>query len=146
MQQGAPMIPCLRCSEPFEGKRFGPSVKYCAECRRLRKNEADRDRRQRVREDQALLHRVAESLREYVTPDMWQTIQDYIANVGAVPGSPLSLVVDRMPAGTATHAGPDEGVSTTNPMLAQTLEGQRMRAIMDDWFVEHPHWLEGVND
>lgn len=137
-------MPCLRCGVPVIRKLRGQPVKYCADCKKARKTETDRDRRHAVKADRDLLHSVAENLRGLVTDDMWHTMQEYISSTGAETGD-IAFVIDRPPSGTKTHGGPNEGISTSSAELAQIIEANRMRASNHPWFEDHPHWLEGVN-
>lgn len=136
-------IPCLRCSEPFDNNSRHPSH-YCKLCRKVQKLERDNVKRRRVREDQEILRAVAESMRGYLDPSMYATVEDFVTGLGVIMDSDKHE--DRMPVGSNLPAGPDEGMSTTYDDLAEQLDSRRLEVIMHDWFKEHPHWTVGMHD
>lgn len=140
-------IPCLRCSESFERNSRAPS-KYCKPCRKAINVEKQFDRRNVIAEDQKLLREVAELLREHLDPSMYQKVEEYVQSLG-VPVVSLGdsgMVADRMPEGSSSPGGSDDGTSTNYPDLFAQLEARRLEVIMHDWFKENPHWTEGMHD
>lgn len=138
-------IPCVECGEPIERKPRGPKPRHCRPCAKRIDNAKRTERRREIESDRAVVREIANNLREYVTDDMWATIEEYIAGIG-VTAKDAPIVPDRMPDGAMSDTGPDEGTSTGWADLADELERRRMRAIMHDWFTDNPRWLDGVNE
>lgn len=139
-------LPCVDCGAPIDRKPRGPKPKRCPPCAKRVDREKRAERHRDIEADRALVRSVAENLREYVTPDMWARVEDYVAAIGVRPNTEPPLVPDRMPDGTLSDAGPDEGTSTNWTDLAADLEQRRMSVIMHEWFADNPRWLDGVND
>lgn len=138
-------IPCSRCGTDVTVKPHG-RPKYCPPCGVVVNREKQLERNREVEADRRLLREVANNLRGYVTADMWARVEDYLDSLGLPPDSEPPIVPDRMPDGTMSDGGPDEGVSTNWKDLQQELDERRMRVIMHDWFTDNPRWLDGVND
>lgn len=135
-------VPCIDCGKVFE--RIRRSGRYCSECRARIKRENDKDRRSAAREEQAGLRQLAESMREYLTEDMYATVTEYIDSLGVPLATPVTT--DRMPPGTLSGFGPNEGMTTEWKDLQLDLDKRRLQIIMHDWFKDNPHWAVGVND
>ena len=108
-------IQCLRCSEPFERKPRGPMAHHCPMCRVVIKRERTRARMaaRRAEVDVALSrlpHEVSLSAREWA----------YEAATRA--GEKLPVQNDRMPEGSKTPSGSDDGRSTYFTDLAEDLD------------------------
>jgi hypothetical protein len=84
-------------------------------------------------------------MRDYLTDDMILTAEQYIANL-APDSDVIPLVQDKMPAGTASPSGPDEGATSEFADLRDELEALRIRAVMHDWHAENPGWWDGENE
>lgn len=124
-------IPCLRCETSFEQYRRSPSH-FCRPCRVIRNREAQRTRS----------HRSAEQLAELRTrlPAEVSVHLEVYGHALGLHGQALPAVSDRMPVGTKSPAGPDEGRSTYFAELAGELDTLGREAAGDPWWDENPHW------
>lgn len=134
---------CLRCGGTFEAKRS--TARYDDSCRINVNRENTAARKRDIDEQRAEVRVIAESLRPYLMPEMYDRVDVYLQSIGIAHHEQPPIVPDRMPAGTMSNAGPDEGCSTTRLDLEAELEARRLEVIVHDWFTEHPNWLDGVN-
>lgn len=132
---------CGRCGLSFEHKRVG--AKFCPSCHVTINREKQVERNAAVRVAQSEVLAVAESLRPYLMPEHYAKIEDYLAELG-VPMPEAGISHDRMPDGTMSNGGSDDGMSTTDIDLADVLDVRRLEVIAHDWFIEHPNWQEGL--
>ena len=132
-------VPCLRCKAPYERKQRGRHTTFCPVCRAGNKLAADRQRAQRVYDaGQRILDLAASLWPELDDAQRWRAAE-YFRDLGLVP--------DRMPPGSTTAAGPDEGRTTSYADLDEELTRRSRAAAEHPWFEEHPHWLfeDGTN-
>ena len=91
-----------------------------------------------------MIREVAENLREYLDPSHYPMVDEYVASLGIPRSSALPVVADRMPAGSSSDNGSDDGVSTRYKDLAEELETKRAEVMAHRWFTENPHWTVGL--
>lgn len=148
MTTPAQKVKCQHCGAMFDRARRGAMPKYCTECRvivdRTKKRDREADARADLASKREEVRRILEPIRDYMTDAMILTAEQYIASIGPDDDGVVPLVEDRMPAGTATPGGPDEGMSTTYPDLATELDQYRIGVIMHDWHAEHPGWWDAA--
>lgn len=138
----AKIIPCLDCDEKFERKR-GQPTSYCPACRAKRNNARHAERRCEREAARRPFVEAAEALRPHLMPSMYQHAIE-VAHELAENGPRVKLPPDRMPDGTHSDRGPDDGTSTNWTDLAEHLDQQQARALADEWFTDNPHWREGL--
>ncbi len=130
-------IPCLRCETPFERKRRGPVVHYCRPCRVERKREYDRAYRRQ--QDQ-----VIEDLQARLPDEMTVHLDELRGVLGLCEAETLPLAHDRMPAGSKSPVGSDEGRSTYFTDLAGELDTLSREAASHPWWSTEPHWAHDL--
>lgn len=107
-------VPCNRCGAAFGRRRKGPQTAHCRPCRIVLKRDRNRIRMAETRRhvDDALheeLHGLAD--------------REHAYRVAATMLPPDRTVADRMPAGSTTPLGSDDGRSTFFKSLAEELDG-----------------------
>jgi hypothetical protein len=108
-------VPCLRCDTQFERKRRGPVSHYCQPCRRDRKREYDRE--YRLRADEAITE-----LRTRLPDEIAVYLDDYRDVLDLDENETLPVAHDRMPPGSKSQLGSDDGRSTFFRDLAGRLD------------------------
>jgi len=138
------VIACQRCAVRFERARRGAMPKHCPDCRAIIKRSADRERvatlRAEIEAKRDTLRMILEPMRDHLTDDMILTVEQYIDSLAPDTDGVVPLVEDRMPAGTSSPSGPDEGATSEFEDLRDELEVRRIAAVMHDWHAEHPGW------
>lgn len=118
--------------------------KHCPACRPIIHNERKRDAMASARAEVGVnrdrLREILDPMREYMSDSMIMTAEQFLDDL--VPDSDVPFVADRMPAGTSTPSGPNEGATTEFEDLYGELETRRLAAIMHDWHAEHPQWWQ----
>lgn len=144
------VLDCLRCGEDFERKPSGPRPRHCPDCAKAVKLEQVRDRKAKVDEDARWIIELADSIRALATAEVSDLERGRTSYGGTkLPivdeWAPFSVVnqiddwiqhsvIDRMPAGWTTDAGPKEGRSVSGdlyPDLAGELD-HRQRLMFRD--------------
>lgn len=127
---------------------------FCPACRVERKREADRVRVRTWRAEVAeARENAAEILNGYVNGGMdegyVEPIRDYVDDIAEEMASTvprrLDTVPDRMPPGSNSPAGSDDGTSTYFSDLAEDLDRHAREVAKHPWFAENPHWAYGLH-
>lgn len=133
---------CLRCAELYEPRRA--SEHFCEDCSKARKREQDRERkRERYEVGKTALSGIRGRLAEWAA----DLTHEHYEEIGlALENGDPSLVLDKMPDGANSPAGPEEGRSTFFKDLAGELDELGRVAAAHPWWVENPHALFAVHD
>lgn len=135
------LIPCLRCRKQYDRTRG--HVHFCRDCARAHDRERARERaKERIERAKSLIESTP-SAAEWV-PDLDEERLEEIG-LATEAGDP-SLVLDRMPPGANTPAGPWEGVSTFFDDLEEELDELKDKAMAHPWWSDNPHCFYEVHD
>jgi hypothetical protein len=132
---------CLRCDRPYKPRK---SEHFCPDCSAAIKREKDRQ----TRKERATRAKEAIEFSPYATADWAVNLTDErLEDIGlALETGEPALVLDKMPDGANTAAGPNEGRSTFFRDLAGELDTLCAVASNDSWWTENPHALFEVHD
>lgn len=108
-------IPCLRCTTPFERKRRGPSAHHCPACRVVIK-------RGRTRERMAEYRSTVDAALSRLPSEVSVSAREWAYATAVRAGGKLPTQNDRMPEGSKTPLGSEDGRSTYFSDLAEDLD------------------------
>lgn len=135
------MIPCLRCDKPYQPTK---SEHFCRDCARA----IDREKSAQRSKERASRAREAIEFSPYATAEWTVDLTaERLEEIGlALESGDPSLVLDTMPQGANSPAGPNEGRSTFFRDLAGELDTLCAEAARDSWWKDNPHALFEVHD
>ena len=115
------IVPCLRCKAGFERRRRGPVTHHCGPCRVVIQRERARDRAARAR-------KTVDTALSRLPEEVGTTAREYAYTLALSAGSRLPAVADRMPPGSKSPLGSDDGRSTYFTRLAEDLDARAKAA------------------
>jgi hypothetical protein len=129
-------VPCFLCGEPFNRQRI--SGHYCRACRESVRKRKDAANKRRKRDElKEALPKVVKEIR----PELFVLVnklaeQEARKKVGLVP--------DRMPEGSSSSYGSDDGRSTYDKELSEDLDRLSWYSACHRWWIDNPHWNIGL--
>jgi hypothetical protein len=108
-------IPCLRCETLFERKRRGPVAHHCQTCRSALSRE-------RARARYAARRAAVEEAVNRLPYEVSVSAREWVYESATLAGDKLPTQNDRMPPGSKTALGSEDGRSTYFTDLAETLD------------------------
>lgn len=135
-------VNCLRCSVQFERQRV--SEHFCRTCAEARAREI---RKLRGRERYELGKELVDEYRKANPEWVADISEERLEEIGlATEHGDASLVLDKMPDGANSPAGPEEGRSTYFRDLADELDLLCYEAAHHEWWPANPHVFFAVHD
>jgi hypothetical protein len=135
------IVRCLRCAAKYEPRRA--SEHFCETCSQARKREQDRERkRERYEAGKTAVEGLPSRCAEWAA----DLTHEHYEEIGlALENGDPSLVLDKMPDGANSPAGPDEGRSSFFLDLREWLDILSGEAAEHPWWKENPHALFEVH-
>lgn len=130
------LVPCLLCTQPYTRKQVNGH--YCKPCQKEVRKRRNALNMRKVREE------LREALPRVVSepgPGVFQKL-DKAAEQEA--RDTRGLLPDRMPAGSQTPYGSDDGRSTYEKDLSEDLDRLSWYAACHRWWLDNPHWNVGL--
>jgi hypothetical protein len=118
------MTSCRRCEADV--KRAG----LCAACRDERRREQTRARVQKFRDSGRV------TLQVPLSHELMRLADEHGGGVHFIPDAPLF--------GRRSPQGPDEGMSTTSPVLSAILDQRAREAAVHSWWKDHNDVFDGI--
>jgi len=132
-------VACHQCGADYVQPRRLASH-YCPTCRRERNRQRDRDRKRACRA-------VALDARNLMSAAvLGEPPQPRVASSAPRADLQGSSIIDRMPAGANTPAGPHEGTTTHRADLARVLDAHAAAAAAHPWWTANRHWHNHLHD